>query len=244
MLTIKNETKTSADLYIYGTIIDDDEANWIKFWNDDTEGYQFPADLKRQLDSLKGKDLNIYINSDGGLIPAGLAMAHMIERHDGKTTAIVDGYCCSIATQIFFAADRCQMYKNSYLMIHKPWSMAMGDANKMRKVAEILDTLQKGNESTYLNKIKPEAFLNAENEIHNMVEAETWFTGTEAAEKFQIELLEAKPLMNCCGSVDRLKAMGAKKIPSSLNFLPENKTPPKEDWNKIKITLARAKGAM
>lgn len=241
MLTIKNETTKSADLYIYGAIIGDDEANEIKWWNDDTTGYQFPADLKRQLDSLKGKDLNIYINSDGGLVPAGLAMAHMIERHDGKTTAIVDGYCCSIATQIFFAADKCQIHKNSYLMIHKPWSIAQGDANEMRKVAEILDTLQNGNETTYCKKAREG--VTAE-QIHEMVEAETWLTGTEAKDIFDIELLDASPTMNCVGSMDKLKAMGAKKIPPSLNFLPEKKMSVDDDWAEVEIALAIAKGVI
>ena len=241
LLKIKNETSKSAELYIYGTIIDDNEANWIKFWSEDTDGYQFPADLKRQLDGLKGKDLKIYINSDGGLIPAGLAMAHMIERHDGKTTAIVDGYCCSIATQIFFAADKCQIHENSYLMIHKPWSVAQGDANEMRKVAEILDKLQEGLETTYRKKALDT--ITAE-KIHEMTEAETWLTGTEAKDIFDIDLLDAKPLLNCVGSMDKLKAIGAKKIPPSLNFLPEKKILADDDWSEVEIALGIAKGVI
>lgn len=241
MLKIMNQADGSADLYIYGAIVGDDEANWIKYWYESTEGYQFPADLKRQLDGLKGKDLNIYINSDGGLIPAGLAMAHMIERHDGKTTAIVDGYCCSIATQIFFAADKCQIHENSYLMIHKPWSRATGDANEMRKVAEILDTLQEGLETVYCKRALEK--ITAE-EIHEMTEAETWFTGSAAAEVFDVELLEATPTLNCIGSIDKLKAIGAKKIPPSLNFLPEKKMSVDDDLAEVEIALALAKGVI
>ena len=61
MLRVVNQTKDSAEIYITGTIIDDEDSNWKKFWNDgDTTGYQFPADLKRQLDSLEDKDLTIY----------------------------------------------------------------------------------------------------------------------------------------------------------------------------------------
>lgn len=241
MLKIMNQADGSAALYIYGTIIDDDEANGIKYWYESTDGYQFPADLKRQLDSLKGKELKIYINSDGGFVPAGLAMAHMIERHDGKTTAIVDGCCCSIATQIFFAADKCQIHENSYLMIHKPWSMAQGDANEMRKVAEILDTLQEGLETTYRKKALDT--ITAE-KIHEMTEAETWLTGTEAKDIFDIELLDASPTMNCVGSMDRLKAIGAKKIPPSLNFLPEKKMSVDDDLAEVEIALALAKGVV
>ena len=236
MLTIKNETSESADLYINGTIIDDEDSGWIKFWDEDTEGYQFPAELKRQLDGLKDKNLNVYINSYGGSVPAGLAMAHMLKRHKGKTTAIVDGYCCSIATQIFFSADECKMYSNSYLMIHKPWSYTEGNAEEMRHAAEVLDTIQKGLEEVYRSQKLSEV---TDENIHDMVENETWLTGKEAAEKFKIKVLEAMPQLNCFGSEKKLKEMGAKKIPSTLNFLPV-----KADLNKVKIALARAKGVI
>ena len=207
-------------------------------WFENTDGWQWPKDLKRQLDNLRGKELNIYMNSYGGSVPAGLAMAHMIERHDGKTTAIVDGYCCSIATQIFFAADTCRMYPNSYLMIHKPFSALVGNADEMRKVAEILDTLQVGLETAYQKKALDG--VTAE-EIHNMVEDETWLTGTEAAAKFQIELQKSLPVMNCVGSVEKLTSMGAKKIPAQLQFKAETR---QTDLTEIEIALARAKGVV
>ncbi|MBR4382027.1 MAG: Clp protease ClpP [Selenomonadaceae bacterium] len=238
MLTIKNETSTCADLYINGTIIDDEEGSFRAEWFENTDGWQWPKDLKRQLDNLRGKELNIYMNSYGGSVPAGLAMAHMIERHDGKTTAIVDGYCCSIATQIFFAADTCRMYPNSYLMIHKPFSALVGNADEMRKVAEILDTLQVGLETAYQKKALDG--VTAE-EIHGMVEDETWLTGTEAAAKFQIELQKSLPVMNCVGSVEKLTAMGAKKIPAQLKFKAETR---QTDITEIEIALARAKGVV
>ena len=242
-MRVMNQTKDSAEIYISGTIIDDEESNWKKFWNDgDTTGYQFPADLKQQLDALEDKDLTIYINSYGGSIAAGVAMAHMLERHKGKTTAIVDAYCCSIATQIFFSADVCKMPSNAWLMLHKPTALLGGDADEMRKAADVLDTLQEGLEVVYGKKAADG--LTAE-DIHEMVNAETWLTGKQAAEKFQIELLDSTPILNCVGNMEKLRAMGAKNIPPSLNFLPEDKSrPPQEDILKIEIALARAKGVI
>ena len=245
MLKVKNETSTSAEIYIYGTIIDDEDATWYEYWKgkEGIDGYQFPQELRRQLDGLKGKELTVYINSYGGSIPAGVAMANMIKRHDARTTAIVDGYCCSIATQIFFSANKCRMHKNSYLMIHKPFSYVMGNAIEMRKAAEALDTLQEGLESTYMSKVLENV---TSQDIHNMVEDEIWLTGEEAIKTFEIELMESQKTLNCFGSLDKLKAMGAKKIPQSLNFISGEKlSPPKQvDWSEIKIALARAKGAV
>ena len=90
-IEIRNETDKSADLYLSGSIIDDDTGGLIDEWCDNSTGYQWPEKIRSQLESLKGKALTIYINSDGGSVPAGVAMANMIERHNAPTTAIVDG---------------------------------------------------------------------------------------------------------------------------------------------------------
>ena len=179
MLKVKNNTD-HAELYIYGDIIDDGEA-----WESD--GIEFPADIKKQLDECKGKPLTVYINSDGGSVPAGVAIANMIARHDAPTVAIVDGWCCSIATQIFFSADKRQMPSNAYLMIHKPSCMVYGTSDDMLKAAESLEVIQSGLEETYKKCALPETTAE---EIHNMVNDETWLTGKQAAEKFDIEITE------------------------------------------------------
>ena len=103
MIKIKNLGEC-AEIYINGDIIDDSEAGFMQNWGLSTDGYQWPNDIKASLAECKGKPLTVYINSDGGSVPAGIAIANMISRHDAPTTAVVDGWCCSIATQIFFAA--------------------------------------------------------------------------------------------------------------------------------------------
>lgn len=179
MLKVKNSTD-SAELYIYGDILDDGEA-----WESD--GIEFPADIKKQLDECKGKPLTVYINSDGGSVPAGVAIANMIARHDAPTMAIVDGWCCSIATQIFFSADKRQMPSNAYLMIHKPSCMVYGTSDDMLKAAESLEVIQSGLEEAYKKCALPDV---TPEEIHSMVNNETWLTGKQAAEKFDIEITE------------------------------------------------------
>ena len=252
MLKVKNEAE-SAEIYINGTIIDDEDSGWLSFWQDDPAGYEWPKDIKSQLDAVKGKPLTIYINSYGGSIPAGCAMANMIARHDAPTTAIVDGYCCSIATQIFFSANTCKMPSNSYLMIHKPFTyIGYGNADEMRAEADRLDVLQRGLESTYQKK----ALDGVTNEqISEWVNGEKWFTGSEAAENFQIELLDPVKTLNCVGSLDKLKSLNYKHIPKTLKFKDDgNKTPTSfliEQQNKqerekcqIELSMAMARGAM
>ena len=214
MIKVKNEADIAV-IYIHGTIIDDEDSSWIKFWDVEPAGYQWPKEIRSQLDAVKDKPLTIYINSYGGSVAAGVAMANMIARHSKPTTAIVDGYCCSIATQIFFSADTCKMPKNAYLMLHKPSTIAAGDADDFRKAADILDVIQHGLETTYQKK----KLANVTNEeITEMMNQETWLTGEEAIQYFNIEPLDSVKTVNCVGSRDKLKTLNYKKIPETLKF--------------------------
>lgn len=214
-IEIRNETSDSAELYLSGSIIDDEMGGIMEEWCDNTTGYQWPDKIRDQLDALKGKALTIYINSDGGSVPAGVAMANMIARHDGRTTAIVDGWCCSIATQVFFAADRRQIPANAYLMIHKPTVYAGGNADDLRKSAEVLDTIQRGLEEAYIKAAREGVTAEM---IRQMVNTETWLTGKETAELFNVELLEAAQMAACVGNAKFMQ-----HIPEGLHRMSDGK---------------------
>lgn len=215
MLTIKNKAEV-AEIYISGDIVDDEEGGWLSDWRDNTTGYEFPAKLREQLNAIgKETPLEVHINSCGGSVFAGVAMANFIKNHNGSTTCIIDGIAASIASQIFFSADECEMPSNAYLMLHKPYTCIEGNSDELRKAAEILDTLQSGLESTYNEKA---CIGITEDYIHKIVNDETWLTGTEAVEIFKIKLLKPVETLNAVGNVNKLKARGI-KIPAALNFL-------------------------
>ncbi len=246
MLKVVNKAE-GAELYITGDIVDDDLGGALEAWGDPGTGYQWPNDVKKQLESIDNEaPLTIYINSDGGSVPAGVAIANMIARHKGPTTAVVDGWACSIATQIFFAADVRRIPSNAYLMIHKPAACCCGDANDMEQAIKALDVIQAGLETTYCkvanDGITPEA-------IHQAVEETTWLTGKEAAEMFQVEVLEATQTAACVGGA--YKAF--KKMPEGIRTVDKSKEiePPKakpvadlkpqnEDINKVRAEIMLA----
>lgn len=186
MLKVKNEAD-SASIYISGDIVDDADGDVLESWGVD-KGYQWPDGIRQQLEAIGDKDLTVYINSDGGSVSAGVAIANMIARHKGHTTCIVDGWACSIATQIFFAADERRIPANAYLMIHKPSTVAAGNADDLMEAAEALDTIQNGLETTY-NKAARDGVT--PEQVHEMVENTTWLTGEEASKLFDVDVLEA-----------------------------------------------------
>ena len=255
MIEIRNETDRSAELYLSGSIIDDDTGGLIEEFYENSTGYQWPDKIRQQLDALRGKDLTIYINSDGGSVPAGVAMANMIARHDGRTTAIVDGWCCSIATQVFFSADVRKIPANAYLMIHKPSVFIGGNADDLRKEADVLDTIQKGLEATYRRAAHEDV---TDEDIHQMVNEETWLTGEQAAAFFHVEVLESERMAACVGSTKLMR-----DVPTDVRLAAKaDSTPPppaahmqndeearcanaaQEDKARAEIALALAKGAM
>ena len=181
-LSVKNETLTSADLFFYGDIVSD----WRGAWNDTD---QYPEAIREFLKGCEGKDLNIYINSAGGSVFAGIAIYNMLSRHKGFKTVHVDGMAASIASVIALAGDRVIVPSNAFLMIHKPWAECTGNADDCRKMADDLDAVEAGILNVYKAHLAENATIE---DIQRMVAEETWLNGEEAAKYFAVETGEAK----------------------------------------------------
>lgn len=216
---IKNQTDTTADLYFYGDIV----SNWRGAW-DDTD--QYPEAIRDFLKGQEGKDLNIYINSGGGSVFAGMAIYNMLKRHKGHKTVYVDGLAASIASIIALAGDKIIIPSNAFLMIHKPWSWGMGNSNDFRKMADDLDAIQKGIMNVYEDNLVDGVEMA---EIEKMVDEETWLNGNEASKYFsKIEVSEENNAAACAS--DYFK--NYKNIPSHFNKV----LTPSKSKNTVKTT--------
>lgn len=187
LLKLKNSTETSADLYFYGDIVCD-------YWGAWTEEDQYPQQIKEFLDDAKGKDLNIYINSGGGSVFAGLAIYHMLKRHQGYKTVRVDGLAGSIASVIALAGDKVVIPPSASLMIHKPWTFAVGNSADIRKIAKDLDDIEECILAVYEENLRNGVDMST---VKEMVDAETWLDGNKASQYFNIEVGEDRQILNC-----------------------------------------------
>lgn len=202
-LSVKNITDTSADIYFYGEIVGDE---WDKWCNTDT----CPQDVIDALKIADGKDVNIYINSPGGSVFAGVAIYNILKRHKGKKTVHIDGVAASIASVIAMCGDTIIMPMNSCLMIHNPICGIYGNAAELRKMADDLDIIQTSIEEVYKTKLK--AGVNIE-QIAQMMDAETWLTAETAAQYFDIETAESN---NAVAKVDFDKLCCYKNMPENI----------------------------
>jgi hypothetical protein len=112
----------------------------------------------------------------------------MLKRHEGFKTVYVDGLAASIASVIALAGDKIIIPANAYFMIHKPWMVAIGNANELRDMADTLDTVEEGILNVYKEHLVDGVDIET---IKEMMAAETWMTGEETAKYFNIEVGQA-----------------------------------------------------
>ena len=188
----KNGTDGSnSELFFYGDIVSD---SWSA-WSDED---QYPMNVSQLLKEIGNDDIDIHINSGGGDVFAGVAICNMLRSASGKKTVYIDGLAASIASVIAMAGDEIIIPSNAFMMIHKAWTFAMGNANDMRSLADTLDKLDSGIIATYMSRAADGV---TEDKIASLMTAETWLTGAEAAELFSnIKVTEAVTAAASCNS--------------------------------------------
>lgn len=178
-MNIVNKDDSTAEMYLYGDIV---SSEWDKWESTDTA----PEDVKNFLSQLQGvKNINVYINSGGGSVFAGLNIYHMLQRHEAHVTVHVDGMAASIASIIAMAADKLVIPDNAFLMIHKPMIGVFGNAFDFKKAIKDLDAIESGLMNIYAENLAEGADIK---DVQKMLDAETWLNGKEAAKYFNIEV--------------------------------------------------------
>lgn len=165
------DTDTSATLSIY------DE---IGFW-----GVQ-ASDFRTALGAVTAKTVNVEINSPGGDVFAGLAIYNMLKSSGKEIVVKVMGVAASAASLIAMAGDKIIMPKNTFMMVHNPWSFAMGNADELRDTADTLDKIGASLLNTYVAKTGM-----AEEDMKALLAKDTWLTAEESLEKgFATEVID------------------------------------------------------
>ena len=155
-----------AELYIYDAIFPDDG------WGGTTVG---AADFQKQLNEVKSSQLNLYLNSPGGLVHEGTAIFNALKQHPAKVNVRVMGMAASIASVIAQAGDTVEMSPGSLMMIHEASALTLGTATDHRKSAEVLDTMTSSIAGIYAARSGKDV-----SHWRSLMSAETWFSDQEA----------------------------------------------------------------
>lgn len=162
----EGEGESSAiEVYIYGEI-----GGWGITAN------QFIQDLKAIDDGIS--PVVVAFNTNGGDLFEGLAIHNALSRLGERCTGRVDALAASAGSVAVCGAHRVVMAANAMLMIHNPYTWAGGDAEELRRVADVLDQAFEVIIAAY----KAKAPDIDEVELRRMVNDETWLTAQEALE--------------------------------------------------------------
>jgi ATP-dependent Clp protease protease subunit len=192
----------SGDIFIYGDI---ERYKWIE---EDTTATSFKEDLDALGDV---STINLYINSPGGSVFEGVAIHNMLKRHDAKINVYVDALAASIASVIAMAGDTIVMPKNSMMMIHNAWTIAVGNATALRKKADDLDRISSSSKQSYLQKAGDKL---TDEKLQEMLDAETWLSADEAYQFGLCDVVEEENQMAASISEDYLERY--KNVPKQL----------------------------
>jgi len=211
-----------GEIYIYGEITD------FKWFEEDIT----PTDIKEELGKLKDVDaINVYVNSPGGGVFAGVAIYNEIKRFNKPVTSYVDGLAASIASLIVLAADKVVMPFNSMLMIHSPWTCTCGNSKELRDLADKLDKLTDSVLiETYFNKtgIKKD-------ELKKMLDVETWLSAEEAVEMGFADVLEEEQKIAACYVGNNIKFNDVEFQVDKFKGFPKDKFSEHKPKNKMSL---------
>ena len=147
-----------------------------------------PEGIIAALNDANGEAVEILINSNGGSVAAGIAIANAIKRYPGETTCVVLGLAASMASVVACAGKTLKMGEGAFLMIHNPWTYTSGNAEELRKDADTLDKMRDSILGFYLGKCPDK-----EEELKAAMDAESWLSRDEAkAMGFAVEDYEGE----------------------------------------------------
>ncbi len=173
--TIQAKSKGVADVYIY------DEIGIFG-----VSAQSFVDELK----AVEAETINLHIHSPGGSVFDGWVIYNHLSSFKGTINTTIDGIAASMASVIALSGSTVRMVENGFFMIHNPLTVAIGDAEEMRKNADLLDKIKNGLVRAYANKTGL-----GEDEISGLMDEETWFTAEEAkADGFIDTILEPKEI--------------------------------------------------
>ena len=163
----RNQAETTErTLFLNGTIA---EESWF---DDDVT----PQLFKEELMNGTG-DITVWINSPGGDCVAAAQIYNMLMDYPHNVTVKIDGIAASAASVIAMAGTKVMMSPTALMMIHNPFTVAIGDSEEMRKAIDMLAEVKE----SILNAYEIKTGMSRA-KLSHLMDAETWMNANKAVE--------------------------------------------------------------
>lgn len=174
---LRNQLGTTAELPRWYRISNAtaDEAEVMLY---DEVGGLFGAFADEFIDELKGitaPRMRVRVNSPGGGVFEGVAIANALRAHPAEVTVQIDGLAASIASVIAMAGDRVVIQPQAMVMIHDASGACLGNAADMQEMADLLDKISDNIADAYTQRAG-----GTRDEWRARMRAESWYTAEEA----------------------------------------------------------------
>lgn len=178
------------EINMYGEVVESIPVDW---WTGEPVSGLFicEKDFLEDLDRYKDKSrITIRINSVGGDLYAGLAIANRIKDLKAEIVTIADALCASAAVAIYQAGNTRKLYNGSQIMIHEPSCRLFGryDVQGINKVKMQLEAGKKSIIEAYRERTG-----RTSEDLEKMITGDCWMTGKEAVDEgFADEVIEGE----------------------------------------------------
>lgn len=178
------------EINMYGEVVESIPVDW--WTGKPIDGmYICEKDFLNDLDKYKDKNrITIRINSVGGDLYAGLAIANRIKDLKADIITIADALCASAAVAIYQTGGTRKLYNGSQIMIHEPSCRLFGryDVQGIKKVEKQLEAGKKSIIESYRERTG-----RTFEDLEKMIANDCWMTGQEAVDEgFADEVIEGE----------------------------------------------------
>jgi ATP-dependent Clp protease, protease subunit len=197
---------TSADVFLYEE---------IGFWGVNAQ------DFTREINALDVATIHLHINSPGGSVFDGMAMANALREHKAKVIVHIDALAASIATIIALAGDEVHMADNAFFMIHNAWTLSMGNAEDLRKDASLLDKMDTAIVNQYMKRTNED-----EKQVRAWMAEEKWFDAQEALDAGFIDKIVGEEVEEALDAAAMFDLSVYSKVPREFAARARRDAPP------------------
>lgn len=189
-LKIKNNANIT-EIYINGDIESDTENDGFLELFGLKDNNIYPKNIAEAL--KRAEEVHVHINSYGGDVFAGVAIANILKNHKGKTIAYIDGLAASAASIIAFGCNEIVIPSNAYLMIHRVSCGMFGNTDDFLRQIEVMEKIEEGIINSYSEKALEGV---TREQIKDFMFSETWFTGEDTAKYFNVTVDKSAKYLN------------------------------------------------
>ena len=176
--TVIDRTQNGERAYdIYSRLLED-RIVFLSGEIDDEKANTIIAQLLFLESKDNKKDINLYINSPGGVSQAGLAISDTIHLITCPVSTICIGLCASAAALILASGKNGKRYilPNSKVMIHQPWGGVKGQVTEIEiylkeglkdreKYASLIAEFSSQSKSKVLKDIERDNYMSAQEAV-------------------------------------------------------------------------------